>query len=229
MAQTKRNIVHHLSDELLYMYAGGCKEQALNLIISEHLHECGECSSRLFDIQEVMGDFFFESTRNNSKETDTSLEHDFDNLWNALTSESNNNKNLSNKKENSKVLSPLESYLMKSKKYLKKKNVFPGLKETILPISGDDLKVSIMDLSPNINIPTHTHKGTEITMVLSGGFYDENGSYNAGDIILKDKEHTHSPRVYEDENCRCLVVRYGNLCFTGSMGLIYNPIFSLLD
>jgi putative transcriptional regulator len=64
-------------------------------------------------------------------------------------------------------------------------------------------------------MPSHTHEGSEITLVLRGGFSDATGHYRRGDIAIADSEVDHRPRADEDEDCICFAVTDAPLRLTG--------------
>lgn len=58
---------------------------------------------------------------------------------------------------------------------------------------GEDARVNLMYISDDVRIPQHTHKGLESTLILHGGFSDEHGEYEEGDLMIRDASVKHSP------------------------------------
>jgi len=75
-------------------------------------------------------------------------------------------------------------------------------------------------------VPTHTHKGFEITLLLDGSFEDDMGTYHPGDFIELNGEHNHQPKT--KEGCLCYTVADDALQFTEGFHKLFNPIGSLL-
>lgn len=94
-----------------------------------------------------------------------------------------------------------------------------GLKRLKLDVS-DRMEVELYRIAPGARIPRHTHAGAEFTMVLSGGFSDERGSYGPGDVSMNGPDDIHQPVADEDGVCYALAIRDGGLHFTGVMGAI---------
>lgn len=94
-----------------------------------------------------------------------------------------------------------------------------GLKRLRLDV-GSSMDVELYRISAGSKIPRHSHGGNEFTMVLSGGFTDERGSYGPGDICVNGPHDTHQPVADDDEVCYALAVRDGGLHFTGVMGMV---------
>jgi putative transcriptional regulator len=97
------------------------------------------------------------------------------------------------------------------------KSVLPGLKESKLRAVGET-EVSLLWIKPGRVMPSHTHDGTEVTLVLKGGFTDSYGHYGRGDIAIADGDVDHRPRADEGEDCICFVVNDAPLRLTGRVG-----------
>jgi putative transcriptional regulator len=74
-------------------------------------------------------------------------------------------------------------------------------------------RLRLVRLQPSQETPAHSHRGREITLVLSGGFADTSGEYHAGDIlIVADPALSHTPRA-GGEGCVCLMLTEAPLRF----------------
>ena len=62
-----------------------------------------------------------------------------------------------------------------------------------------------------MSVPRHTHTEPELSLVLSGGFRDESGVFERGDLTWFDASVSHSLRVLPDEPCVCLFVNGARL------------------
>ena len=92
-------------------------------------------------------------------------------------------------------------------------------------INVGGFRVALQKIKAGAKIPTHTHKGIEYTVLLSGGFSDEMGVYHTGDFIARDASHHHSPVALQNEDCVCLTVLSAPLKFTGWYRVL-NPFIS---
>ncbi|MHA7898572.1 MAG: ChrR family anti-sigma-E factor [Henriciella sp.] len=102
-------------------------------------------------------------------------------------------------------------------------NKWQGLTQGIRRLkldAGSDAEVELYRIEPGCTVPRHSHSGSEFTLVVSGGFSDESGSFGPGDISLKGPEDVHQPTGDMDGVCFALAVREGGLRFTGVMGLV---------
>ena len=81
----------------------------------------------------------------------------------------------------------------------------------------------LLQLPSGLRLPTHTHMGNEMTIVLSGGFSDRFGHYLRGDVAIRDKTDKHRPIVDDGDDCLCFAVTDAPLRLTGPMGFLLNP------
>jgi putative transcriptional regulator len=97
----------------------------------------------------------------------------------------------------------------------------PGYKECALGVV-DGCEVNLLWIRAGRKMPSHTHEGSEITLVLDGAFSDSRGRYGRGDIALADDEVDHRPIAEADRPCICLAITDAPLRLTGS----YSQLFS---
>ncbi|PFG55518.1 ChrR-like anti-ECFsigma factor [Vibrio sp. ES.051] len=87
---------------------------------------------------------------------------------------------------------------------------------------GEEARVSLMYIGEEMQIPQHTHKGLESTLILHGGFSDEDGQYEEGDLMIRDASVKHSPYTKVGEDCLCLTVLTEPMIFTQGVARIFN-------
>ena len=118
---------------------------------------------------------------------------------------------------------PLRETALQSFQSNKWQNLTRGIRR--LKLEADSLaEIELYRIEPGCTVPRHSHKGSEFTLVASGGFSDESGSFGPGDISVKGPEDTHQPTGDMDGVCYALAVRDGGLKFTGMMGLMQRLI-----
>lgn len=99
------------------------------------------------------------------------------------------------------------------------KSLGRGLTRLKLGVSKG-METELYRIMPGGRIPHHTHDGGEYTLVVSGGFTDERGSYGPGDAIFNQAGDYHQPVGDAGEVCYALVIRDGGLRFTGVLGFV---------
>jgi len=97
-----------------------------------------------------------------------------------------------------------------------------GLFECDIVFDNDQGRAKFYRVSPGTSIPSHTHTGTEVTLVLQGGFTDETGNYGPGDIAVQEEEGEHKPMADNDGECVVFAVNQGDIRLTGPIGRVLN-------
>ncbi len=122
------------------------------------------------------------------------------------------------------VPAPLADFIGHDLEDVRWRTLLPGVRE--FKVSDDmDGDASLLWIKPGRIMPAHTHEGSEVTLVLQGGFSDSTGHYRRGDIAIADHEIDHRPRADEDEDCICFAVTDAPLRLTGPVGRIVQRLF----
>lgn len=100
----------------------------------------------------------------------------------------------------------------------------PGFKEFSIG-EWDGCEAELLWIRAGRAMPAHTHGGSELTLVLNGGFSDVGGHYVRGDIAAADESVDHRPIADEGETCICLAITTAPLKLTGSMTQLFSDIF----
>jgi putative transcriptional regulator len=87
----------------------------------------------------------------------------------------------------------------------------------------EKLTTRLVRIRPGSVMPRHTHAGSELSLVLQGGFSDVTGHYRRGDVAEADSEVDHRPVADADEECLCLAVTDAPVRLTGRLGRLLNP------
>ena len=97
-----------------------------------------------------------------------------------------------------------------------------GILETDINFGEAGGNAKIYRIRPGTAVPIHSHTGAEVTLVLSGGFTDETGSYGPGDIAIQEPGSEHQPVADADGECMVLAVNEGEIRLTGPIGRVLN-------
>lgn len=89
----------------------------------------------------------------------------------------------------------------------------PGLRKALLWKGADDDRLWLIKAEPGVEIPHHTHQGSELTLILKGGFTSEGQHYGVGDVEEADDDVAHTIAIDEDSECVCLAATKGTLVF----------------
>ena len=70
---------------------------------------------------------------------------------------------------------------------------FRGMRASRLLTHNANHKTFLLWIDAGIALPTHGHEGNESTLVLTGNFEDESGTYARGDVAQVGPETNHRP------------------------------------
>ena len=76
-------------------------------------------------------------------------------------------------------------------------------------------------------MPQHSHAGSELTLVLTGGFTDRGDHFLRGDVAAADASVDHCPVADPGEDCYCFAVNDAPLRLTGSLSRFLNPFIRI--
>lgn len=218
---------YHPDDMTLMNYAAGSLSIPQALAVSMHLCFCHECRDLVKNFNHL-GGALLETIKPASTEDDA-----FDSLMASLEPHDHCEApkvkmDMGNTDKITQHFSnPLLRYLPTSLADLpwqrQTKEISKFDLTSLLGVNG--FQVALQKINAGAKVPTHTHKGFEYTVILSGGFSDELGVYHEGDFIARDTSHRHSPTALQNEDCICLTVLNAPLKFTGWQR-IFNPFMA---
>ncbi len=205
---------YHPSDELLMQFTAGQKHDALGVLVACHLETCSECRKRTQMFEQLGGELL-----------DATKEVQFSNgfLDKLLTKLKDAPPKETQVTGDSRLPRPLRRFIPGYFDTLPWSGLSRNIKEFTLPFSDQRYTAKFYKIAAGKELPIHTHKGNEFTLVLSGQFSDEAGDYKEGDFILADTNTLHQPRASKDADCICFAVMDAPLKFTGFFGRMLNP------
>ena len=215
-------INHHLHPEILMSYAAGNASESFSLIVASHITICDKCRKDVSLFEDIGGKVLEESL-SVATNSDT-----LDIILSKLDDYSNDNEASSSAEKNSifkNIPVVLHKMLPEGNTLTEKwKKGIGGIKYFDINIDGSnkDSHARMLYIPPGKKLPNHGHESQEITLVLEGGFTDENGHYNSGDVAIEDEHNTHTPIADAIKGCVCLTVYEGNLKFKGFFGPFLN-------
>jgi len=224
---------YHPDDFTLLEYSAGSLGAAQALAVSVHLSYCRHCQEQLKKLNALGGALLSEATPA-SVGVDGSLpedQADDDDGFEALMAriESAPERQETEKPAPSAGFhNPLERYLPKDLENLEWQQQTREIAKFDLDkiIKVDGARIALQRIKAGAKVPTHTHKGSELTVVLKGSFSDELGVYSEGDFIARDASHHHSPRAMQNEDCICLTILDAPMRFTGPLMRLLNPFMA---
>ncbi|MBB1441326.1 cupin domain-containing protein [Shewanella sp. SG41-4] len=226
-------INYHPDQHLLSLHAKGELPLSMSIAISAHAEYCPHCQQQLSQITTALSEQQFESVTTHQS-IDSNANHQLDALLDNLLNSTLDTLEI----EQASTVDLIEdnSVSIKGQHYplprVFRKQInasWQGIGKVSrlrLDTGEPQARASLLHIDANGEIPEHTHKGTELTLLLAGEFSDCYNTYKPGDFMLLDKEHQHSPKTLE--GCLCYTIVDAPLYFTKGFSKLLNPIGDLL-
>lgn len=192
----------HPDSELIETYAAGAGGQAQTLVVAAHVALCARCRADAFLLESLGGAQLEDELPVTMAPAalETALAH-----LDASPSRSV-------VRSDSAVPFPLRGYVGTDFERIGWRHITPSLSYRILVRDGAS-KAYITRSAPGAGIGLHSHRGNELTLVLSGGFSDELGHYGRGDLVATDPSVRHTPIADDDGYCITLAATDAPLTF----------------
>ncbi len=231
---------HHPDDFTLLDYSAGSLDVAQALAVSVHIAYCRHCQEQFKKLNALGGILLSEAQpaslgaesqaddeRVAPQEPQAGTDDGFEALMQRIQSSGEQQRADEAPRERG-FHNPLNRYLPASLDELDWKQQTREIAKFDLNkiINVPGARVALQKIKAGAKVPTHTHRGNELTVVLKGSFSDELGVYHAGDYIARDPSHHHSPTAMQNEDCICLTVLDAPMRFTGPFMRWLNPLMA---
>ncbi len=214
---------YHPEDLMLKSYVEGELDAVSALTIAVHTETCPECKRKVALFEQECGEALFSG---NSEHVDHD-EEAFDEMFDSIVCLEQNSEPFRMPRKPKQIevngktftlpvsLSSFIDHIGEWHSY--------GGKVFSAPVDiADNSRVNLMYIAEDVQIPQHTHKGLESTLVLHGSFSDENGHYQVGDFMIEDGSVKHSPTTSKGQDCLCLTVLTEPMLFTQGIARLFN-------
>ena len=212
---------HHPELDLLTEHAAGSLSLAQSACVSAHLNYCDDCSRTVSQLQ-MLGAAMYESQ---------DPEPVGDALLDRVLARLDEDAPLcyQQPQRNKQDATPglLRRLMAGDFSDLAWNKITDSLRTTQIKTGDPHFEFSLLHIKAGGEIPAHDHHGSEMTLVLQGGFSDDRGDYHAGDFIYRSRNDVHAPRAFASEDCICLAVLDAPLRFTGWKHRWMNPFLRL--
>lgn len=221
---------HHPGDELLLAYASGNLAEAASLAVATHLALCPRCRHEVHRL-EAMGGALLEEMPAAPVGDDllarimAQLDAPAPVAPRPLPANTDT-ADAAAAPGRPLLPQPLRGYVGGDLSGLSWRRVMRGVEEAEVrcgPGDASGAKVRLLRIKGGMAMPQHTHGGSELTLVLAGGFTDAMDHYLRGDFAETDNSVDHQPVADAGEDCICLTVTDAPLRLTGTLGRLLNP------
>ncbi|MEZ8500402.1 ChrR family anti-sigma-E factor [Vibrio splendidus] len=230
-------IKHHPNAAILKDFVDGTLADSVSLIVSSHVELCEHCQQQVSMLTAQAADSVFESDTSafesdtsglqlSDSEMDAFLSDDGEFNFDAIdqiTADSSQAIEMTPEVQQVTVADTTFTIPRALNSVARKDWMNLGkISRARLDFDDEAHHTSLLHIDKDGQVPCHTHKGFEITLLLEGSFEDEMGVYNKGDFIWLDGDHTHQPAT--KEGCVCLTVSSDALYFTKGVSQLFNPL-----
>ena len=215
----------HPDSELLLEYASGNLSPAPIVAVTTHLHYCETCRDLVAAMQEVGGTLLGELGEQKQASIET-IDNLLEQVMSAIDkSDADNGQQGSDgatsvgkmqrpraaqtHDDDDELLAKLPRFIMRfvPEDRLRWQNRFPSLWRIPLSVGDDSHETTLFRINAGDKTPVHSHKGQELSLVLSGSFSDQHGiSYQQGDFLVRPAGEEHCAYAAPNEDCICLNV-----------------------
>ena len=193
-------IHHHPSGDILSAYASGALNEGPALVVACHIDGCGQCRRKL-GVWNGLGGALLEKTAPLALR-----EGALDQALRAIA-ETNELAKPAKSPEPPPFLARFDlPERVRRQSIGSRRWLTPNI--WFAPINAARRSESCTYLvygRKNTLLPRHTHVNREFTAVLSGGYRDTLGAFDAGDFVETDPTILHAPGVTDDAECLCLI------------------------
>ena len=102
-----------------------------------------------------------------------------------------------------------------------------GAYQLPIPTGDEQTTARLLRIPAGRPVPTHSHGGLELTLVLSGAFSDATGTYSRGDLQEADENIDHQPHAALGEDCICLAVTDAPLRLKSLAARMVQPLIGI--
>ena len=212
---------HHLDDQILSAYVAGTLGEAHSISVATHLTLCPVCRDICKHFDDLGGVLLSEIVE---ESVDSTI---LDRVLARLEFPDETpsaRPDLSDEETRQLIPRPLREHLPAPVGKLIWKKLGRYIRYIELPTDEAGVTARLLRLPAGLRLPAHTHSGSEMTTVLSGGFSDRFGHYLRGDVAVRDETEKHRPVMDHGEDCWCLAVTDAPLRLTGPMGFLFNRL-----
>ena len=212
-------VKHHPDSRILNEFASGSLPLAQSACVSVHLHFCDHCRRQVQQLQQVGAELF------DSLEPETIDDSLLDSLFDRLDDDAPLTYSHNPSEGEGPVL--VQRLMTGDYEDLEWKRVNGALQIAHLRTGDPQHEFALYHIKAGRSIPKHTHRGTELTLVLEGSFSDEEGVYQQGDFLIRDAEDVHTPMASQTADCICIGVLDAPIRFKPWNYRVLNPFLRL--
>lgn len=219
---------HHPSEAWLLDFTLGNLSSGFETVIKAHVGTCAECRKTVSLAESLGGEFVADFPTGEVAIESREIE-DYLDVDPSMQSTMRHKAPVSRALE---TVAPesfehfVETYLNSTIGQLRWRSLGKDLKVCRLA-NENNIRVWMLKAQAGTVLPTHSHLGAELTMVLKGAYFCGSQIFRAGDIEDADEDTTHRPVVTDGGECICLAVTEGELQFESWLPRLVQPLIGI--
>ncbi|MEK9678618.1 MAG: ChrR family anti-sigma-E factor [Rhodospirillaceae bacterium] len=215
-------ISHHPSGDLLLSYSAGSLGESWSLAVATHLAFCPPCREEAATADELGGALL---QTEGVCDVPASV---LDDLLSKVDQHLDTDELLvaDQPLAQAEVPSPLRNYVGDTFRGIPWSTLGGGAFQCLID-TGDSGQARLLKIPAGCAVPEHGHGGRELTLVLSGSFSDQTGTFGPGDLEDADEALTHQPLAGREAACICLAVTDAPLQFNSWLPRLLQPLFKI--
>ena len=215
----EQHMTHDVIDALLLDYAAGSLTRPLEILVETHIALNPKSAKQLRQLMQLGGILLEEI------EPVSLSEGAFDAVMAAIEADPadlNGNRVVANEPADNEfgLPRPLADYIPDLDCKKSWRRLGRGLSQYRILFDDVDIEANIYRIAPGVSVPVHSHEGTELTLVLAGGFSDETGSFGPVDIAIQESGATHQPVADDDGECIVFAINEGQIKLANPIGRV---------
>ncbi|MFQ8433259.1 ChrR family anti-sigma-E factor [Amaricoccus sp. W119] len=204
---------HHVPDAMLAAYAAGSLATPFAALVATHVTLCDECRARL-DAHHALAGLVL------------------DDLAPAGLAEGADARLFARLDEPPPTAGPADpAYPLPLARFVgprgpRWRSLGFGARQAML-WAGAAGSIRLLSIPAGQAVPEHSHRGLELTLVLSGAFTDSTGRFGPGDLEVADETLDHTPCATDEGPCLCVAATDAPLRFRAILPRLFQPIFRI--
>jgi putative transcriptional regulator len=205
--------VHHAPDAMLAALAANTLPYPFAVLLAAHVSLCDECRARL-DAHHVLGGILLDDVSPVALAS-ASLDERLASLTEGPAV---------HREGDEAYPQPLDALVGATGP--RWRSLGFGARQAMLWAGGAG-SVRLLSIPAGQAVPEHSHRGLELTLVLSGAFADATGLFGVGDLEGADETLGHTPRATDDGPCLCVAATDAPLRFSAFVPRLLQPLFRI--
>lgn len=246
------NLNHHPDDASLVSYASGGLNHAFAVLVGCHLERCAQCQQRVEQAEQLGGLLLegllpagrslspaqladaqaelqrrqaFMARLDEQMEAETGAPQLGTVQTDPRAASAGRPANTDISRRQPPLPAALQTLLQQGDSNLPWRRLVPGIQQ--IKLDSDEGNLRLLKIAPGMSIPLHTHRGSELTLVLEGSYSDELGRFSAGDVADLDGDVDHQPITDGNTDCICLIATDAPLRFRNFLPKLLQPFTGL--